>query len=266
MAELEKVEYPKPLADFVYSTFNAFAELHPWVGAENIRPKSIAREMVERYLAFDDYVVEYDLARSEGVLLRYLSDAYKTLTQTVPDAFRDERVDDLGAFLLATVRGADASLLDEWERMKDPAYRSAPPDRRAALAALPPRVAQPDDDPRAFAARVRNELHRLLAALAAKRWEAAAAALWQPDAAWPPARLEAELAPYFAEHAAIDVRPAARLPHNTFLQKTGPRTYAARQRIVDPAGEVDWVVECVIDLAAPRPEDAPLLELARVGT
>jgi superfamily II RNA helicase len=266
MAELEKVEYPKPLADFVYATFNAFAERHPWVGAENIRPKSIAREMIERYLAFDDYVREYGLERSEGVLLRYLSDAYKTLAQTVPESYREERVEDVLAFLRATVRGADASLLDEWERMKDPAYRVAPADQRAALAALPPRAARPDDDPRAFAARVRNELHRLLTALAARRWDAAAAALWQPDGAWPPARLEAELAPYYAEHAAIDVRPVARLPHNTLLEKTGPATYAARQRIVDPEGEVDWVVECTIDLAAERPADAPLLELVRVGT
>ena len=266
MAELEKVEYPKPLADFVYGTFNDFAALHPWVGAENIRPKSVAREMVERYMTFGEYVSEYGLERSEGVLLRYLSEAYKALVQAVPESYRDERLDDVIAFLRATVRGADASLLDEWERLRDPAYRVAPVDERAALAALPPRVARPDDDPRAFAARVRQELHRLLVALAGRRWEAASAAVFQPDGAWPPARLEAELAPYFAEHAAIDVRPVARLPHNTFLEKAGPGAYRARQRIVDPQGEVDWVVECAVDLSATRPDDAPLIELVRVGT
>ena len=266
MAELEKVEYPKPLAEFVYATFNDFAALHPWVGSENIRPKSVAREMAERYLTFSDFVTEYGLERSEGVLLRYLSDAYKTLVQTVPETFRDDRVDDLLAFLRATVRGADASLLDEWERMRDPAYRAAPPDQRAALAALPPRPVQVDDDPRAFAARVRNELHRLLVALAARRWDAASAAVSDRDGGWTAGRLEHELAPYFAEHASIDVRPAARLPHNTVLERTGPRTYAARQRIVDPEGEVDWVIECTIDLSAPRETDAPLIELMRVGT
>jgi superfamily II RNA helicase len=267
MAELEKVEYPKPLADFVYGTFNEFAALHPWVGAENIRPKSIARDLAERYMTFNDYVGEYELQRSEGVLLRYLSDAYKALVQTVPETYRDERVDDLIAFLRATVRGADASLLDEWERMKDPAYRMAPPDQRAALAALPPpRAARPDDDPRAFAARVRNELHRLLRAFALKRWDDAAVAICDPRGAWSPDRLEAEMARYFAEHAAIDLRPTARLPHNTFLEKTGPSTYAARQRIVDPEGEVDWVIECTIDVAAAAAEDAPLIELVRVAT
>ena len=218
-------------------------------------------------MTFGDYVVEYGLQRSEGALLRYLADAYKTLVQTVPESYRDERLDDVIAFLRATVRGADASLLDEWERMKDPAYRAAPPDQRAALAALPPPApARADADPRAFAARVRNELHRLLRALAFKRWEDAQAAIRDPGGSWTPERLESEMAPYFAEHAAIDLRPAARLPHNTFLERTGPSTYSARQRIVDPEGEVDWVIECAVDVLAERGEDAPLLELLRVGT
>ena len=86
MAELEKVEYPKPNREFVYATFNEFAAKHPWVGQENIRPKSIAREMVEKFMTFADYVREYELQRSEGLLLRYLSEAYKTLVQTVPEA------------------------------------------------------------------------------------------------------------------------------------------------------------------------------------
>ncbi len=266
MAELEKVEYPKPLADFVYATFNEFAAVHPWVGAEAIRPKSVAREMVERYMTFNDYVGEYGLQRTEGVLLRYLSEAFKALVQTVPESYRDERVDDVIAFLRATVRGVDASLLDEWERMRDPAYRTASLDERAALATLPPRPSRPDDDPRSFAARVRNELHRLLVALAARRWDDAAAAIFDADGAWTPERLEVEMAAYFAEHPAIDTRPVARLPHNTFLERTGPSTYAARQRLVDPEGEVDWVIDCAIDLDRPHPDPAPLIELVRIGT
>jgi hypothetical protein len=250
----------------VYSTFNEFAALHPWVGAENIRPKSVAREMVERYMTFNDYVGEYGLQRAEGVLLRYLSETYKALVQTVPESYRDERVDDVIVFLRATVRGVDASLLDEWERMRDPDYRIASSDQRAALAALPPRPTRPDDDPRAFAARVRNELHRLLVALAGRRFEEAAAALVQADGAWTPERIEAEVAPYFAEHPTIDTRPAARLPHNTFIEKTGPATYAARQRIVDPEGEVDWVIECAIALDAERTDEGPFIELVRIGT
>ena len=91
MEELEKLEYPKPLRDFVYDTFNAFADRHPWVGEENIRPKSIAREMFETYKSFAEYVLEYDLERSEGLLLRHLNSVYKVLSQTVPDAVQERR-------------------------------------------------------------------------------------------------------------------------------------------------------------------------------
>ena len=73
MEELEKLEYPKPQREFVYETFNAFADRHPWVGQENIRPKSIAREMFENFRSFDEYVRDYDLQRVEGLLLRHLS-------------------------------------------------------------------------------------------------------------------------------------------------------------------------------------------------
>jgi superfamily II RNA helicase len=266
MKRLDEVEYPKPNRDFVYATFNEFAAKHPWVGAENIRPKSVAREMVERLSTFDDYVREYELQRSEGLLLRYLSEAYKALVQTVPEGYRDDALDDVIAFLRATVRGVDASLLDEWERMRDPS--AAPAERAAAspaeLLSAVPRAA--DADPRAFAARLRNEMHRLLKALAMKFWDDAAAAIWQRGGEWPPKRIEAEMAPYYAEHPYVDQRPAARRPDNTFIEKTGPKAYAVRQRIVDEAGEVDWVVECAVDLSAERPDDAPLVELVRIGT
>jgi superfamily II RNA helicase len=261
MAELEKVEYPKPNRDFVYATFNEFAAKHPWVGTENIRPKSIAREMVEKFMTFGDYVREYELQRSEGLLLRYLSETYKTLVQTVPEAYRDEALLDVIAFLRATVRGVDSSLIDEWERLRDAAYLPAPTaDPRAALG--PPPVWA---DPRAFAARIRNELHALLVALARKDWEAALAAL-APGSDWTAPRLEAELAPYFAAHPRIDTTPAARRPDNTFVKETAPRTWQAIQRIVDEAGEVDWMIECALELAGPFDPDRPLLTLVRIGT
>ena len=90
MEELEKLEYPKPNREFIYSTFNAFADRHPWVGQENIRPKSIAREMFEKFRSFADYIKDYELQRAEGVLLRHLTSVYKVLAQTVPDAAKNE--------------------------------------------------------------------------------------------------------------------------------------------------------------------------------
>jgi superfamily II RNA helicase len=261
MAELEKVEAPKPNRDFVYATFNDFAAKHPWVGQENIRPKSIAREMVEKFMTFADYVREYELQRSEGLLLRYLSETYKTLLQTVPESYRNEELLDVVAFLRATVRSVDSSLVDEWERMRDPAFEpAARADPRAALAP-PPLWA----DPRAFAARLRNELHALLVALARKDWEGALAAL-APGSGWTAARLEAELAPYFAEHERIDTTPAARRPHHTFVKETAPRRWEAVQRIVDEQGEVDFALHCEVDLSVPHDADRPIVSLVRVGT
>jgi superfamily II RNA helicase len=261
MAELEKVEYPKPNRDFVYATFNEFAAKHPWVGQENIRPKSIAREMVEKFMTFADYVREYELQRSEGLLLRYLSESYKTLLQTVPESYRNEELLDVIAFMRTTVRGVDSSLVDEWERMRDPAFEpAAKADPRAALGP-PPLWA----DPRAFAARLRNELHALLVALARKDWEAAIAAL-APGTDWTPARLEGELAPYFADHERIDTTPAARRPHNTFVKETAPRRWEAVQRIMDEAGEADWAIHCEVDLSVPHDPDRPIVALVRVGT
>ncbi len=261
MAELEKVEYPKPNRDFVYATFDEFAAKHPWVAHENIRPKSVAREMVERFMTFADYVREYELQRSEGLLLRYLSETYKTLVQTVPETYRNDEALDVIAFLRATVRGVDSSLIDEWERLRDGSYEPAPKaDPRAALG--PPPVWA---DPRAFAARIRNELHTLLVAIARKDFQAAAAAL-APGGDFDAARIEAEAARYFAEHERIDLTPAARRPHQTFVKEIGPRRWEAIQRIVDESGEVDWAIHCEIDLGGPHDPDRPLLSLVRIGT
>ncbi len=261
MAELEKVEYPKPNADFVYATFDAFAARHPWVGHENVHPKSVAREMAELCLSFNDYVREYELQRSEGTLLRYLTEVYKTLAQTVPEGFRDEALDDVLAFLRATVRGVDSSLLDEWERMRQPAEPGRGPAEAPAVPAFDLAA-----DPRALARRVRADLHRLLGALARRSHEEAAQAIWQPGGEWTPKRLEEAMAPYWAEHARVDVTPAARRPHNTLLRPVGPRRWEAIQRIVDEEGEVDWMIAAVVDLSAPRDLDPPLIELARIGT
>ena len=123
MAELEKMEYPKPLRDFVYMTFNAFADRHPWVGEENIRPKSIAREMFEGFRSFSDYVQEYDLERAEGLLLRHLNSVYKVLSQTVPDGVKTDAILEMELYLRDMLRQVDSSLLDEWERMRDPNYQ-----------------------------------------------------------------------------------------------------------------------------------------------
>jgi superfamily II RNA helicase len=290
MEELEKVEWPKPLREFVYDTFNAFSDKHPWVGAEDVRPKGVARDLFEKGASFNDYVRDYGVQRSEGVLLRYLNDAYKTLLQTVPENARDEALDDLLAYLRATVRGADSSLLDEWEALLDPTASAEEKLRRlaAAQAHREELAARPRDtdailrDPRALGARVRTELHRLLLLLARKDFEAAAAAL-RPG--WTAAELSEELAPCLAALGALDVTPRARRPDRSVLLPDGPKRFRAQQKLLAPARAAtaieglaeaagaaeeepaeEWMLDCAIDLTTPRPEDEPLLELLRIGT
>ncbi len=120
MERLEEVTHPKPLADFIYGTFNRFRGKHPWVGGEDIKPKSIGREMFEGYMSFADYVKRYGLQRSEGVLLRYLSQLYKTLDQNVPEPAKTEGVWDALGFFRALVETTDSSLLEEWQGLLHP--------------------------------------------------------------------------------------------------------------------------------------------------
>ena len=130
IAELEKVDYPKPMKDFIYDTFNKFADKHPWLKTENIKPKSIAREMFENYQGFNEYIRVYDLQRSEGTLLRYLTEVYKVLLQTVPDALKNDAIDDMSTFFETVIKTVDSSLLDEWNKIRSPNKGTSPQGRR----------------------------------------------------------------------------------------------------------------------------------------
>ncbi len=196
MEELEKLEYPKPLRDFVYETFNAFADRHPWVGEENIRPKSIAREMFEGFRSFAEYVMEYDLERVEGLLLRHLNSVYKVLGQTVPDSAKTDEVLEMEEYLRTMVRGVDSSLADEWERMRDPGYLAgeAAPAVQAADLRPPGADADAARAARAFTAAVRTKVFAFL-----RDWEKGA---------------EAEA--FRAEHGSLRFDPEGRNVRHTY--------------------------------------------------
>src|SRR4051794_16718072 len=121
MALLEDVTYPKPLADLLGVAYLAYGQTHPWVLDTEPSPKSVARDLAERSMTFTEYVSFYGLARAEGIVLRYLADAYKALRQTVPDDARTDAVADLTAWLGELVRQVDSSLLEEWESLRSPA-------------------------------------------------------------------------------------------------------------------------------------------------
>jgi hypothetical protein len=271
MEELEKLEHPKPLRDFVYLTFNAFADRHPWVGEENIRPKSIAREMFEGFRSFSDYVQEYDLERAEGLLLRHLNSVYKVLSQTVPDGVKTDTVREMELYLRDMLRQIDSSLLDEWERMRDPSYvpRGAP-----SAELRPPRPEEPPDvtrDAKAFTAMIRTRLFAFLRA-----WSIGqdAAALDQMDfpndgegAAWTADRLRALREEHRTEHGSLRLDPEARNLRHTEVKPTEDRaSWRVQQMLIDANGLNDWMLEVEVDLGLSRENDEPAVQLLRIGS
>jgi len=266
IAELEKLDYPKPNKDFAYDTFNAFARKHPWVQAgrgDNIRPKSIAREMYETFATFPDYVREYGLERGEGLLLRYLSDVYKTLVQSVPAGDKTREVDEIVTYFGAIVRAVDSSLLDEWERM-----RSGPTEAPVHVAATEvPGEADVTANAKEFTVLVRNALFAFMRAVARRDYAAAAAMVEGQDAksAWTPDRLAEAMAPFWAEHATVRTDTHARNPENTRVVSTDDGVWRVQQVIADAEDMNDWAAFVTIDLARSREAARPVMTLERIG-
>jgi superfamily II RNA helicase len=261
MAQLEQVTYPQPSVELIKQSFEIFREAHPWVGHEDIRPKAVVRDMYERYASFHGYVREYGLQRSEGILLRYVTEAYKVLVQTVPETYRGESVLDVIAYLRAMLDRVDASLVQEWERMLE--------SRREEVEAEG-EDAGPRDiaaDPKAFAARIRAEIHRLVAALSEHDYEEAAACVRQdPDDPWPAERFEETLAAFHAEYERIVFDHSSRFPKYTIIEAAAKRRWTVRQILLDPKEDNFWVIEGEVDLREDAAPEGPLVAVGRIGT
>jgi superfamily II RNA helicase len=269
MEKLDEVTHPKPLADFLYGAFNRFRGDHPWVGGNDVRPKSIGREMVEGYLSFSDYVKKYGLQRSEGVLLRYLSQLYKALDQTVPEYAKTAEVWDALGYFRALLHHTDTSLLEEWESLLHPEIRLRHLQRHQAAEAL--WLKQLLADPKAFAARVRAELHLVVRALSEKEWEDAAAAVRQDigqetDDRWDPERFEQAMKPFYEEYGELVFTPEARRHQHTHIREVDERVWEVAQTILDPQGDNLWAVQGIVDLRDPNVMDGPLVKVERVGS
>jgi len=257
---LERVEHPKPFVEFLYGTFDAFRTKHPWVRGENVRPKSIVRDMVERYANFNEYVRIYGLGRSEGILLRYLTQAYKTLVQSVPEVHKDDRVQDIIAYLRATLARVDATLVLEWERL------AAVGAGAEAIESIEIAKVDPAADPKAFRARLRAEMHALVKLLAERDYEEAVGAIkLDPGDPWDATRFEAALLDFVAEHDAVRFEHAARFANLTHIQERAPRFWLVSQTLVATEGPTEWVLEAEVDLRGPVDDDGPLIVLRRIG-
>jgi hypothetical protein len=254
MALLDHVTYPRPLADVLEAAYDMYRRGHPWVADYQLSPKSVVRDMYEQAMTFTEYVAFYGLARAEGIVLRYLADAYKALRQTVPEEARTEELTDLIEWLGELVRQVDSSLIDEWERLRDPGSEaSAPGDEK------PPAVTS---NVRAFRVLVRNALFRRVELAALRHYselgELDAESGWDADA-W-----EDVLSEYYEQHDEIGTGPDARGPAMLIIE-SGRDSWTVRQIFDDPAGDHDWGISAVVDLPASDEAGTAVIRITDVG-
>ncbi|HWL42253.1 MAG TPA: DUF3516 domain-containing protein [Ilumatobacter sp.] len=247
IARLEKVNYPQPLRDDIYELFDAWRGAQPWIGDRNIAPKGVVRDMWDRALDFPGFVRHYGIKRSEGVLLRYLSDVFKTLTRSVPaDAF-DDQLDEIATWLGAVIKTTDSSLLDEWQALLDGADADAAgiPIAAEVVSAA---VAVPDDDT-ALRMLARNRMFRWVQYLAARQWEAWSADLAEAgDVRWSPARLADTAAPVDGE---VGIDAGARRNSLYSLADQGDEWVLTQQLVLD--GEPsEWSLRATVAVDATR--------------
>jgi superfamily II RNA helicase len=262
MTQLEDVTYPRPLADLLETAWDAYRTGHPWVADHPVRPKSVVRDMYERAMGFVDFVGHYGLARSEGTVLRYLTDAYKALDRTVLDAARTEELDDLVVWLGELVRQVDSSLLDEWEALRDPdtaAARHAAEAQGAPIDDAPPPVTA---NVQAFRVLVRNALFRRVE-LAAQGRHVELGEL-DGDAGWDRDRWSAAMAAYRAEHGEVGTGPDARSAAMVIIDEA-PGRWRVQQILDDPGGDHDWRITAEVDLAASDDVGDVVLHVTDVG-
>jgi len=251
---LESVTYPRPLADLLEAAYDMYRRGHPWVADYALAPKSVVRDMYERAMTFVEYVGFYGLSRTEGMVLRYLADAYKALRNTVPDDAKTEELTDLIEWLGELVRQVDSSLLDEWEQLRDPSGTLAAP-----AEAGPPAVTR---NVRAFRVLVRNALFRRVELAALGRYSD----LGELDSGdgWDAAAWEAAIEPYFDVHDEIGTGPDARGPALLIIEE-GQDRWQVRQIFDDPAGDHDWGISAEVDLDASAEAGEAALRVTAAG-
>ena len=301
MAALEEVTWPQPLAELLSPALEMYKQANPWIAEHELAPKSVVREMVENAMTFSDLISRYDLGRSEGVVLRYLTDAYRALRQVVPEEHRTPEVPELIDWLGALVRAVDSSLLDEWE-----ALGQAQAGRAGDVAGLLEGDRPGADDSagverafgagedgavaftrnrHAFRVAVRREMFRRVELMARDDVEA----LGHLDASsgWGEDRWDEALGRYWDEYdwigtdtsaRAISLAPLDEAPDETALAAagvserlrealatSGRQVWLATQVLEDPDGDHDWRLTALVDLAECDRDERAVIHLLSVG-
>ena len=240
MELLDDVTWPKPLNELLEATFEMYRQTHPWIAEAGLSPKSVVRDMFERAMTFGEFIGYYGLARSEGVVLRYLSDAYKALRQTVPPDKVNDDLADLIEWLGEVVRQTDSSLLDEWEELTNPTAEEI----TVPVPLGPRRITL---NSRAFRVLVRNAMFRRVELVSMHRW--AELGRLDSDSGWDAGRWAEAGTAYYAEHSVLNTGPAARGPA-LFMVEEHPGYWEVQQIIDDPEGNHDWRITATVDLDA----------------
>ena len=256
MELLEEVTHPRPLAELLDAAYEMYRRGHPWVADHALSPKSVAREMYEQAMTFAEFVRFYGLSRSEGLVLRYLADAYRALRSGVAEAARTDDVLDIVEWLGEMVRQVDSSLLDEWERLVNPPTTPEP----GTVEVTRPRPLTANE--LAFRVLVRNALFRRVELAASRSWDE----LGELDEAsgWDAVAWRDALEPYFDEHDEIGTGPDARGPHLIIVERERGR-WRVRQILDDPAGDHDWGISADVDLAASDDAGTAVVRVTGVG-
>jgi superfamily II RNA helicase len=257
MELLEQITWPKPLEQLLDEAFQVYKTTQPWIGDFELSPKSVVRDLYEKAMTFTEYVGFYKVQRSEGLVLRYLSDAYRAARQTIPDDAKTDDLRDLIEWLGELVRQVDSSLLDEWESMVAGTTLDS-----AGGPVVPPPPPSVLSNPRAFRVLVRSELFRRVQLAALDQVEE----LGELDAAsgWDADRWADALDAYFDVHDSLGTGGNARGPSMIAITE-GAKEWTVRQIFDDPAGDHDWGISAVVDLAASAEQGIAVVRVTDVG-
>jgi superfamily II RNA helicase len=291
---IEEVTYPMPEAEMIFATFEDYAELRPWLHAKPVSPKSVVREMYERCATFKDYIQLYNLKATEGKVLRYLNSAYKALIQNVPDMCKTDALHDIIAYLRATLRRADSSLLEAWMQMRF-GHRAVERLQAKVQADSDQVTLERQDlteDPKAFLARIRAQMRQVVQALSRREYDEvlqhirSSNEIDSEDSSEDSSEVETDqnkddestssrdiwtadlvadaIRPFYNDYEAILFNGEARANHNTVVTVDAPRKWSVRQVLLDDQGDRLWYLQGEIDLVDQETPEGPLVTLLSI--
>ena len=258
MARLDEVSWPKPLEEDLEAALEIYAKTRPWVQSADLSPKSVVREIYETGQTFSEFVQRYGLQRSEGIVLRYLSDAYQAMRRTIPQDLRTEDLEDMIEWLGVLVRGIDSSLLDEWEALTHPEEED--PDGASEIRPTTPRGLSAQT--KVLRTMVRAAMWQRVEHFAFEREQRLA----ELDSAsgWDRARWAQAMDAFYDAYDHVGIDGPARSPQ--LLQITEEsKLWRIRQVLDDPDGNRDWAIEAELDLEATDEAGEPVLAITHVG-